>query len=263
MADAGRKASRQSIPTRLDCLFLAESTHLHREQGHLDELVLSQHRFDPALQASQLCQASRGNRPRPSTTAHFPRRRGSRVGHGLQHGGVRRRLQTVRREESCSSERALAVAAVALLAGPAAAAQSAENNVVALQHFYQEAVNRGHLELFDEFLAENFVEHEDLPGLLPNRAGVIQRFALVRTAFPDLAFDVEFTMADGDKVAAYLTMSGTQGAEFLGIQSQGRTFRVKTVDILRFQNGKTVEHWCVTDTGVTMQQLTGQDTQAK
>jgi len=70
-------------------------------------------------------------------------------------------------------------------------------------------------------------------------------------------------MVDGDKVAAYLTMSGTQAAEFLGVPSQGRAFRVKTVDIVGFENGKAVEHWGVTDTGMMMQQLTGERPDAK
>lgn len=154
--------------------------------------------------------------------------------------------------------------ALALLAVPAVAdAGSEEDNVATLQRFYQEAVNLGHLELFDEFLAEDFVEHEELPGIPPNREGVKQWFTLMRTAFPDLKFDVEFTMADGDKVAAYLTISGTQAAEFLGVPSQGRAFSVKTVDIVGFENGKAVAHWGVTDTGMMMQQLTGEDAEAK
>jgi steroid delta-isomerase-like uncharacterized protein len=153
--------------------------------------------------------------------------------------------------------------ALALLAVPAvAAAGSAEKNVETLQRFY-EVVNSGHPERFDEFLAENFVEHEELPGLPPTREGVKQWFTLMRTTFPDLKFDVEFTVADGDKVAAYLTMSGTQAAEFLGVPSQGRTFRVKTVDIVRFEKGKAVEHWGVVDSGMMMQQLTGEGAKAK
>ena len=154
--------------------------------------------------------------------------------------------------------------ALALLAVPAiAAAGSAEKNVEKLQSFYTEIANAGHFEKFNEFLAENFVEHEELPGLPATREGVKQWFTLMRTTFPDLKFDVEFTVADGDKVAAYLTMSGTQAAEFLGIPSQGRKFSVKTVDIIRFEKGKAVEHWGVVDSGVMMQQLAGEGAPAK
>src|SRR4030095_4868427 len=135
-----------------------------------------------------------------------------------------------------------------LLAVPAiAAAGSTEKNVEKLQSFYKEIGNAGHFEKFNDYLAENFVEHEELPGLPATREGVKQWFTLMRTTFPDLKFDVEFTVADEDKVVAYLTMSGTQAAEFMGVPSQGRAFSVKTVDIVRFEKGKAVEHWGVVD----------------
>ena len=38
---------------------------------------------------------------------------------------------------------------------------------------------------------------------------------------------------------------------------------VKRVDIVRFEKGKAVEHWGVTDSGVMMQQLTGAGAKAK
>lgn len=156
------------------------------------------------------------------------------------------------------------ILALAMLAVPAVtAAGPAKNNVATLLRFYDEAVNQGDLTKFDEFLAEDFVEHEELPGIPPTREGVKQWFALMRTAFPDLKFEVELTMADEDKVAAYLTISGTQAAEFLGVPSQGRAFRVKAVDIIAFKQGKAVEHWGVTDTGMMMQQLTGEATESK
>jgi steroid delta-isomerase-like uncharacterized protein len=122
----------------------------------------------------------------------------------------------------------------------------------------EEAVNQGQLERFDQMLAESFVEHEPLPGFEPGRTGVKQWFGVMRTAFPDLKFDVKFTMADGDRVAAYVTVSGTQKGEFLGVPSQGRTFSIKAVDSFRFESGKAVEHWGVTHTGAIMQQLTGE-----
>jgi len=159
--------------------------------------------------------------------------------------------------------RSLAFSAV-LLAMPALAATgSAQDNEALLRQFYEEGVNQGRLELFDQMLAADFVEHEELPGFEPGRAGVKQWFGLMRTAFPDLRFHVEFTMVDGDRVAAYLSVSGTQKAEFLGVPSQGHSFSVKTIDIVRFENGKAVEHWGVTDTGTMMQQLTGAGAAAK
>lgn len=146
----------------------------------------------------------------------------------------------------------------ALLVGLAVAAWADEpmmDNEARLGKFYTEVVNQGNLDLIDEMLAEDFVEHEELPGMDPGRAGIKQWFAAMRKAFPDLKFDVEFTVSDGDLVAAYINMSGTQKAEFMGMPSMGKSFSTKTIDIVRFKDGKAVEHWGVTDAMTMMEQL--------
>lgn len=147
-----------------------------------------------------------------------------------------------------------AIAALALIAAMLGGAQ-AEDNKALCSRFYQEAINGGNLELIDELVAEDFVDHEEAPGLEPNREGLKKFFAMMRTAFPDLKIDVEFMLADGDKVAAYLTMSGTHSGEFMGMPPSGKKFSIPTVDIVRFADGKAAEHWGVTDVLTMMQQL--------
>ncbi len=78
---------------------------------------------------------------------------------------------------------------------------------------------------------------------------------MMRTAFPDLKFEVDFMLSDGDMVAVYLTMSGTQKGEFMGMPASGKEFNSKTVDILRIVDGKAVEHWGVMDGMTMMHQL--------
>ena len=107
----------------------------------------------------------------------------------------------------------------------------------------------------DKFLSPHFVEHDTFPGLEPNREGVKQFFKMFRQAFPDLNFKVEFTIAKGDKVVSYITTSGTQKGEFMGMSATGKKINVKTIDIIRFKNGVAVEHWGVTDGMAMMEQL--------
>lgn len=116
-------------------------------------------------------------------------------------------------------------------------------------------INKGNLGIFDELTSEKFVEHEVLPGFPQTREGVKAFFEALRTAFPDLMFDVEFYMADGDKVAAYLTISGTNKGEFMGRPATGKRISVKAVDIMQFKDGKVVDHWGVTDSMAMMEQL--------
>jgi predicted ester cyclase len=62
-------------------------------------------------------------------------------------------------------------------------------------------------------------------------------------------------VAEGDKVFVRATMQGIQRAEFLGIPSKGKPMLVPVADVLRFENGRIVEHWGVMDTGQMMEQL--------
>jgi len=128
-------------------------------------------------------------------------------------------------------------------------------NMAVMKRFYNEVINQGNIDLFDELCAESFVEHEESPRFTPNREGVKKWFRMLRAAFPDLKFEVGFMLAKDDKVVSYVTMTGTQKGPFMDMPASGKKIRVNTVDIVRFANGKAIEHWGVTDSGTMMQQL--------
>lgn len=125
-----------------------------------------------------------------------------------------------------------------------------------VRQFYDEVVNTGDLDRVDEFCTEDFVDHEEFPGIPPDREGVKQFFAMTRAAFPDFRMDVEELIVEGDRVAVRATMSGTHQGEFLGMPATGRRFSVIAVDILRIvDEERAAEHWGVTDVMSLMQQL--------
>jgi steroid delta-isomerase-like uncharacterized protein len=128
-------------------------------------------------------------------------------------------------------------------------------NKESMRRFFDEVVNGGDVALIDELLAADFVEHEEFPGLAGGREGTKQFFTLMRTAFPDLRVDLDDLIAEGDKVVARSSMSGTHKAEFMGMAPTGSQFRVSVIDVVRFSGGKAVEHWGVTDTAGMMEQL--------
>src|SRR5262249_32090301 len=51
------------------------------------------------------------------------------------------------------------------------------------------ALNAGDLEGFGAMLADDFVEHEETPGLAPTKDGVVEFFRMYRAAFPDLRME--------------------------------------------------------------------------
>ena len=114
----------------------------------------------------------------------------------------------------------------------------------------------GDIDGFAAMLAEDFVEHEETPGLAPTRDGVLEFFRIQRAAFPDMRLEPEDVLVDGDKVVARARMTGTHEGELLGMPATGKSVDVQLIDIIRFgDDGLAHEHWGVSDTLAMMQQL--------
>ncbi|HXV33996.1 MAG TPA: ester cyclase [Gaiellaceae bacterium] len=119
-----------------------------------------------------------------------------------------------------------------------------------------ELISAGDVDGFGEFLADDFVEHEETPGLEPTKEGVTQFFQMYRAAFPDLRMEPQDILASGDKVVARVRVTGTHQGEFLGVPASGERIDVQLIDIIRFgDDGLAHEHWGVFDALAMMQQL--------
>jgi steroid delta-isomerase-like uncharacterized protein len=117
-------------------------------------------------------------------------------------------------------------------------------------------INAGDIDGFGRQLADDFVEHEELPGIPPTKAGVVQYFGMMLAAFPDMRMDVEDVIASGDKAVARLRVTGTNKGGFMGMPATGKSVSVKLIDITRFgDDGLAREHWGVVDQLALMQQL--------
>jgi steroid delta-isomerase-like uncharacterized protein len=124
-----------------------------------------------------------------------------------------------------------------------------------IQRFYDEAINGRKLDIIDELVTTDFVEHEEIPGGATGRDGVKQFFAMLAVAFPDFRFNVEDVIAEGDKGVVRSTLTGTHRGDFLGIPATGKAVSVGVIDIMRLTDGKVVEHWGVSDMAGLMEQL--------
>jgi len=78
---------------------------------------------------------------------------------------------------------------------------------------------------------------------------------MLHNAFPDFKATIEQLIAEGDKVVLYMTWTGTQEGEFMGVPPTGKRLSVGVIDIIAIANGKFVEHWGIIDSGKMMQQL--------
>ena len=120
-------------------------------------------------------------------------------------------------------------------------------NEMLVRRYYDEALSTGNLDRLDTLVAGDFVDHEQLLGIPSTRAGLKQKYTLLRTGFPDLHFVVEDLMCVGEQVAARVTVRGTHTGEFMGRPPMGRTFAVTSIGIFRFAGGRIAEHWGVFD----------------
>ena len=117
-------------------------------------------------------------------------------------------------------------------------------------------INAGDVEGFSRHLADDFVEHEETPGLAPTKDGVKAFFRMQLAAFPDLRMAVEDVVANGDKVVARVRYTGTNSGEFMAMPATGKSVDVQLIDMFRFgDDGLLREHWGVLDALTMMQQL--------
>ncbi len=133
---------------------------------------------------------------------------------------------------------------------------SIENNKALVRRFYDEVMNQGNLDLIDELVAPDFVEHQVFPGLpTTGPESVKAGIGMFRSAFPDLRMAADDMIAEGDKVAVRATMSGTHRGEFMGIPATNKSFSITAIDIVEIRDGKATAHWGEVDQGAMMEQL--------
>ena len=129
------------------------------------------------------------------------------------------------------------------------------DNTATMRKAY-DRINAGDLPSFIDLLADDFVEHEEVPGIPPTKQGVLEYFGMLLSAFPDMRAEVEDLFGSGDKRVARVKMIGTHLGEFMGIPPTERRVEMKFIDIMRFNSaGLVCEHWGVADQLSLMQQL--------
>jgi len=124
-----------------------------------------------------------------------------------------------------------------------------------LARMYDEAINGGNLDLIDELLSDDFVEHEEFPGLDNTRDSVKTLFGVAQGAFANFRMEPTQFVSEGDLVVAWVRMKGTHTGEFMGIPASGNELDLELVDMVRVRDGQIVEHWGVSDSLAMMQQL--------
>lgn len=136
------------------------------------------------------------------------------------------------------------------------------NRQTLLRHF-EEVLNQGDLDVIDEIYGENYVLDAPVQtdgsvqahGETRGRDGLKRRVTLFRTAFPDIHFSVDTTLAEGDQVLTQYTFRGTHEGKFGELLPTGRKIAVMGMLIAVVQHGKIQSAVSVFDSGDMMHQL--------
>jgi steroid delta-isomerase-like uncharacterized protein len=132
-----------------------------------------------------------------------------------------------------------------------------EENKALAHRFHMDIFQQGNLAAVDQLISPDFVWHAPAtpPEWVQGPEGVGRAATELRTAYPDLNFTHEDTLAEGDRVMIRWTMRGTHNGPLMSIPATGKPVMVAGIDVFRIAGGKIVELWQYWDQLGMQQQL--------
>jgi serine phosphatase RsbU (regulator of sigma subunit)/predicted ester cyclase len=121
---------------------------------------------------------------------------------------------------------------------------SEEEKNMALVRRFQEAEAKGDLDMLDELLAPEFVDHSLLEGQEPGREGYKRQLAEQHAALSEVRCIIEDQLAKEDKVVTRITWRSIHDrGEYRGLMPRHKEVEVTAMTIHRIEGGKIVEEW--------------------
>ena len=120
---------------------------------------------------------------------------------------------------------------------------------------WDEGWNEGRLEVVDEALTADAADRHEL-GQGDFRDHLKAAITEFRTGFPDLHAEVEDIVAEGDRVAMRVVITGTHGGRFFGREPSGRPVSIEQFHFLQVNpEGQCVRHWANVDVDDLFRQI--------
>jgi predicted ester cyclase len=120
---------------------------------------------------------------------------------------------------------------------------SEEENKTLARHLMEAVWKQGALDVVDEILTPDFVDHSLLPGQASSREGYKQSAAEFYAAFSFADFTIEAQIAEGDMVVTRFSTRCIQRGEFLGVPPSGEVGTYSTIRVNRIVGGKITDEW--------------------
>lgn len=120
---------------------------------------------------------------------------------------------------------------------------SIEQNKANERRLYAEVFNKGDLSLIPQLVSPDFVT-----GNTRGHEGYRQMVNMWRTAVPDIHFDINEMVAEGDSVAYRLSVTGTGAGELNGINFAGKKISFPMTIFTTYKDGKVASGIATVDT---------------
>ena len=105
-------------------------------------------------------------------------------------------------------------------------------------------------------VSNDFVSESDtLPAALRGSEAVREVVQMYVRAFPDLHFEVEQMLREGEYVTTRWLATGTHGGELMGIPPTNKRVVTHGCTVDEVKNGKLVREWVYWDTGNLLRQI--------
>jgi steroid delta-isomerase-like uncharacterized protein len=130
-----------------------------------------------------------------------------------------------------------------------------EQNKELVKRYFEE-FNKGNFEIFEEVYASDYTAYIPSNNPKPMSLEEATEYMMpVFEAFPDMNWDIQDIIANGDKVIVRSIVTGTHKGDMQGIPATGIKVNVGCIVIYRLQDGKIVEEWAEEDMLGMMMQL--------
>ena len=131
---------------------------------------------------------------------------------------------------------------------------TSSDNTEAVRRLLTDGFGGGDLSIVDELVAPDFVEHQN--GAQGEGPEALKRIIRgLHESLTDMRLIVQGIVAEGDDVWVRARAYGDNTLPIMGMPATGRSIEIDVLDVIRFRDGKIVEHWGVADRLGMLQQL--------
>ena len=118
-----------------------------------------------------------------------------------------------------------------------------KENKAIIMRLFDEVFSQGNMEVIDELVAEDVSGQDAAIDETRTIDDVRRVVVLFRTAFPDACYTIHDLIAEGDRVVARWSLTGTHRGTYLDVSATEKRVILKGILIYRLEDEKIVEYW--------------------